>query len=101
MGDGIRVRAWLGRIRRGVRGGLLLGSLTAPAIWTMLQEIAPVRMRRSRGGPQIAGILNDWLEPTYGAEAVRWSLLLLTLTNIPAALAFAMISRSLRRDVQA
>jgi hypothetical protein len=58
MGDGIRVRAWLGRIRRGVRGGLLLGSLTAPAIWTMLQEIAPVRMRAlarrsaDRGHPQ-------------------------------------------------
>jgi MFS family permease len=95
-------------------GGLLLGSLTAPAIWTMVQEIAPVRMRALAtamvifasnmiglgGGPQIAGILNDWLEPTYGVEAVRWSLLLLTLTNIPAALAFAMISRSLRRDVE-
>ena len=80
----------------------------------MVQEIAPARMRALAtamvifasnmiglgGGPQIAGILSDWLEPTYGAEAVRWSLLMLTGANIPAALAFAMISRSLRRDVE-
>ena len=27
-------------------------------------------------GPLIVGILNDWLEPRLGAEAVRYSLLI-------------------------
>jgi len=92
--------------------GMLLAGATGPCVWTMVQEIAPVRMRAMAtaivifvsnivglgGGPQIAGLLNDWLEPSYGAAAVRWSLFILTFANLAAAGAFLMISRSLARD---
>ena len=66
-----------------------------------MDRIEEVHADETLGGPQIAGILNDWLEPSYGAEAVRWSLLLLTFANFASAAAFAMVGRTLRRDVTA
>lgn len=50
-------------------------------------------------GPQAVGILNDLLAGTFGAEAVRWSLLLVAIVNVWAALHFALGARTLRHDL--
>jgi MFS family permease len=51
-------------------------------------------------GPQAVGVLNDLLAPTFGAEAVRYSLCLVGLTNLWAAGHFAWGARTLRGDLR-
>ncbi|MFQ5416174.1 MAG: spinster family MFS transporter [Myxococcota bacterium] len=52
-------------------------------------------------GPQVVGALNDVLAPRYGDEAVRYSLLFVSLTSAWAALHYALAARTLRDDLQA
>jgi MFS family permease len=50
-------------------------------------------------GPQAVGVLNDVLAPRFGAEAIRYSLLLVGLTNAWAAVHFALAARTVRADL--
>jgi hypothetical protein len=50
-------------------------------------------------GPQVVGLLNDGLAPTFGAEAVRYSLCLAAATNLWAAAHFAWAARTFGRDL--
>jgi MFS family permease len=50
-------------------------------------------------GPQAVGVLNDVLAPTFGHEAIRYSLCLVGLTNLWAAAHFALGARTLREDL--
>jgi predicted MFS family arabinose efflux permease len=50
-------------------------------------------------GPQVVGMLNDGLGPTFGAEAVRYSLCLAGATNLWAAAHFALAARTFRADL--
>jgi MFS family permease len=50
-------------------------------------------------GPQAVGVLNDVLGPRFGAEAIRYSLCLVGLTNLWAAAHFAWAARTFRADL--
>ncbi len=50
-------------------------------------------------GPQAVGLLNDGLAPRFGAEAIRYSLCLVGLTNLWAAAHFAWAARAFRADL--
>jgi MFS family permease len=50
-------------------------------------------------GPQAVGVLNDVLAPTFGHEAIRYSLCLAGLTNLWAAVHFTVGARTLRADL--
>ena len=50
-------------------------------------------------GPQVVGVLNDLLEPSFGTAAVRYSLLIVGLMNVWAAVHFAIAARTLREDL--
>jgi predicted MFS family arabinose efflux permease len=50
-------------------------------------------------GPQVVGVLNDLLAPSFGTAAVRYSLLIVGLMNIWAAVHFAIAARTLREDL--
>jgi len=50
-------------------------------------------------GPQAVGLLNDGLGPRFGAEAIRYSLCLVGLTNLWAAAHFAWAARAFRADL--
>jgi MFS family permease len=52
-------------------------------------------------GPQIVGILNDWLEPQFGIEAVRYSLAISATSKFLAIALFLMAARSLKEDLKA
>ena len=52
-------------------------------------------------GPQAVGALNDLLAASYGDEAVRYSLLIVSFTGLWAALHFVLAARSLETDLQA
>ncbi len=49
-------------------------------------------------GPLAAGALSDALSPRYGADSLHQALNVMTLSLIPAALAFYWSARSMRRD---
>jgi predicted MFS family arabinose efflux permease len=50
-------------------------------------------------GPQAVGILNDVLDSRFGDEAVRYSLLIVSVMNLIAVTLFAVASRMLLRDL--
>ncbi len=52
-------------------------------------------------GPQFVGILNDLLNPTLGAEAVRYSLLSVAVAKVLAITLFLLAARTLHADMKA
>jgi len=51
-------------------------------------------------GPLAVGMINDALRGTYGADAVRYSLLSAAITTTLGALLFVCAARSIRSDIQ-
>jgi hypothetical protein len=51
------------------------------------------------GGPFLVGFMNDQLSGIYGAEAIRYSLLLLALISTSASLFFWFSGSTLREDL--
>lgn len=91
----------------------LLGGLWAAPGHAMVQSLAPPQMRATASalmllmfnligfglGPWAVGILNDTLEPQFGAEAVRYSLLLIGLTSLWGTAHNVVAARTLARDL--
>ena len=50
-------------------------------------------------GPTLVGVLNDVLEPRFGVEAIRYSLLLVIAVNLWAAVHSLLAARTLREDL--
>jgi MFS family permease len=84
-------------------------------MFAAMQGVAPPRMRAITvaihllvvnllglgAGPLIVGALNDFLNAEYGASAVRYSLLLVSVTGIVSAACFIAGASSVRRDLLA
>ncbi|MEQ9142837.1 MAG: MFS transporter [Parvibaculaceae bacterium] len=51
-------------------------------------------------GPQAVGIVSDLLEPTYGAESLRYALLVMTPLGLWGALHFYLAARTLSTDLE-
>jgi len=96
--------------------GTLLGAVWLGPVFALTQTLVRIRMRAVASaillfvvnliglglGPQTVGLLNDLLQPRFGAGAVRWSLAAVVLvTSLWAALHFALAARSLRADLEA
>jgi MFS family permease len=92
---------------------LLLVSYQGPT-YSVLLNIAQPRMRAVAVsvfvlftglfaqicGPLVVGMLNDYLEPTYGDLAIRYSMLIVPICSIGGALSFFAASFSLKADTQ-
>jgi MFS family permease len=52
-------------------------------------------------GPTIIGFMNDWLEPRFGLQAIRVSLLIIGLPHVVAAGFGLLAARTLREDLAA
>ena len=98
--------------------GLYIVAAAISAAWTgptyaMTQALAPPHMRAMASalvifmmnligmglGPLIVGMLNDWLEPTYGLAAVRYSLMFAAVPHALAAIFNLLAMRTLREDL--
>jgi MFS family permease len=91
----------------------ILANMYVPSLHTINQNLARLRMRATAAaivlliinlvgagaGPFVVGFLNDYFAPTYGAEAIRYSLLSLACTMVPGALCFYLGGRSLAADL--
>ena len=90
-----------------------VGAGWAPAVYTAAQNLALPHMRAlaasllvlsltllgQGAGPLVVGALNDLLEPRYGIEAVRYSLVIVLSTSLVGAAMLALAARDYRRDV--
>ncbi|MGE0386017.1 MAG: spinster family MFS transporter [Gammaproteobacteria bacterium] len=88
------------------------GAYHSPPSYAMLQGLVPPRMRAlvtavlfffinvvGMGlGPQLVGLLSDWLAQPAGADALRWAMLGLVAPGAWGAIHFALAARSLRAD---
>jgi MFS family permease len=93
-------------------GQLLVNSWVGPT-YAMTQGVAPPRMRALAAaivvfainlvgmglGPVVVGALNDFLAPTYGLEAVRYSLMVAAVPHTLAAIFNLLAARDLREDL--
>jgi MFS family permease len=93
----------------------LLGAGWAPPCFSVVQNLVPPGMRAVAAavliffvtmlgmglGPQVVGLLNDWLEPTFGQLAVRWSLVIVLSTSLIGAGLLALGARRLPEDLDA
>jgi predicted MFS family arabinose efflux permease len=98
----------------------LLPSAMLSAMWfgpvfALVQGLVRVRMRSTASaillfvvnliglglGPQAVGILNDVLAADLGVHAIRWSLGVIVLGNLAAALHFLLAARTLDVDLAA
>jgi MFS family permease len=50
-------------------------------------------------GPWITGLLSDLLQPTLGAESLRWALVIVILGNVWCALHYLLAAKTLRADL--
>ena len=93
----------------------LLGGLWAAPGHAMVQGLARPQMRATASalmlllfnligfglGPTVVGLLNDLLEPQFGAQSIRWSLLAIACVSLWAAAHNALAARTLARDLRA
>ena len=91
------------------------GNCYAGATFAMVQALAKPHMRAMAAagvlfvmnlgglglGPTVIGVMNDWLQPRFGIEAIRVSLLIIGLPHILAAVFGLWAARTLRADVEA
>jgi MFS family permease len=91
---------------------ILVGFHLGP-IFAVAQTVAKTRMRALAAatvlltatcfgqgvGPLAVGYLNDVLQNIYGAQAVRYSLLIAALATVLAALFFGCSARTIRADI--
>ena len=94
-------------------GGLTVNMWTGPT-YAMAQGVAKPHMRSMAAaivifmlnlvgaalGPLIVGMLNDWLDPRFGVEAVRYSLLIVIIPHTLASIFNLMAARTLKEDLR-
>ena len=93
-------------------GSVIGAGFTAPFL-SSVQDLAPLRMRATAAavlslsgsglgsalGPLAVGELNTWLEPRYGAEAIRWALVAILAAPVLCALTCLRAAKSLGADL--
>ena len=50
-------------------------------------------------GPLVIGMLSDWLEPTYGTDALRWAFTCTFITGLIAAVFLYMAASHYKKDL--
>jgi predicted MFS family arabinose efflux permease len=92
---------------------VLVGAAYLGPTFAVTQALVKVRMRAVASsillfiiniiglgaGPQVVGVLNDLLADRFAQEAVRYSLLIVGLTNVVATGFYVMAARHIREDL--
>jgi predicted MFS family arabinose efflux permease len=84
-------------------------------IFALMQRLVPAQMRATMLavimlvanligmglGPQIVGILSDWLQPVFGNDSLRYAMLMLSFLGLWAAYHFRAAGTTVARDLEA
>jgi MFS family permease len=93
---------------------VLAAMYVGPMLW-MVQGLVKLRMRAMASaillfilnviglglGPFLIGLMNDQLADRFGAEAIRYSLLVVGTVGVPSSALFLLASRTLREELRA
>ncbi len=91
----------------------VLSSVWTAPTYSAVQGLASLRMRATASavllflinliglgiGPQLVGMLSDWLEPTWANESIRYALLLVALCKVWGSLHSLLAARHLRAEL--
>ena len=91
----------------------LLSSMWTGPTYSAVQGLASLRMRATASavllflinfiglgiGPQVVGLLSDWLEPSWARESIRYALLIVAFCKLWGALHSALSARHLRAEL--
>jgi len=91
----------------------LVNNMYVGSLWSLAQGLVPVRVRALASAtlltvlnivgqglaPLLTGALTDALTPSYGIEAIRYSLLVTAVIGACAAPLFVLCARTLREDL--
>jgi MFS family permease len=101
--------AWFGLVAGVICTGFRMGPVLG-----LVQSVVKVRMRAFAAavifmignlfgyglGPLFIGMSNDYLKPTYGPLAIRYSLISMPIMTMVGALFFLWAARYVKRDIQ-
>jgi succinate dehydrogenase hydrophobic anchor subunit len=51
-------------------------------------------------GPQVVGLISDWIEPSVGRFSLRWAMLSILILNFWAAVHFFLAGRTIAADYE-
>jgi MFS family permease len=92
---------------------VIMGNFFFGPIFALLQRLVPDNMRAITlavvmllanviglgGGPQIVGILSDWLAPVFGVDSLRYAMLAMALVALGTAYHFWQAGVSVKSDL--
>ena len=76
----------------------LVGSRMRATSWALIMVITLVL--GNAAGPQVVGLISDWIEPSVGRFSLRWSMLSILILNVWAALHFFLAGRTIAADYE-
>ncbi len=93
----------------------LMGAIYLGPAFAITQGLAPLRMRSAAAamflfilniiglgfGPWAVGAVSDMLQPSFGADSLRWSLLVISVVAIWSGIHFVLAARTMVADMKA
>jgi MFS family permease len=76
----------------------LVGSRMRATAWALIMVITLVLGNAL--GPQVVGLISDWIEPSVGRFSLRWAMLSILILNVWAAVHFFLAGRTIAADYE-
>jgi MFS family permease len=76
----------------------LVGSRMRATAWALIMAVT--LMLGNALGPQVVGLVSDWIEPTFGQYSLRYAMLSILIMNVWAALHFFLAGRTIAGDYE-
>jgi MFS family permease len=76
----------------------LVGSRMRATAWALIMVIT--LMLGNALGPQVVGLISDWVEPSVGRFSLRWAMLSILILNFWAAVHFFLAGRTIAADYE-
>jgi MFS family permease len=76
----------------------LVGSRMRATAWALIMVIT--LMLGNALGPQVVGLISDWIEPTFGRYSLRFAMLSILVMNVWGALHFFLAGKTIADDYE-
>jgi MFS family permease len=76
----------------------LVGSRMRATAWALIMAVT--LMLGNALGPQVVGLISDWIEPTFGQYSLRYAMFSILVMNVWGALHFFLAGRTIAGDYE-
>jgi purine-cytosine permease-like protein len=76
----------------------LVGSRMRATSWALIMAITMTLGNAL--GPQVIGLLSDWLQPSFGHLSLRYAMLSILILNVWAAVHFFLAGKTIAADYE-